>query len=101
MLRVRRAVAMVLAGIGWAIATLDVVGVIQLQDAQSNFALGTAMTLTAGVMLCVRRRPIGQAYDMGYAIGRRDAIRAASCRPGSVIKLERQVIEPLPEWDRV
>jgi len=92
---------MVAAGVGWAIAALDLLGVIDLEDAQSNFALGAAMTLTAGVMLCVRRRPIGQAYDMGYAVGRRDAIRAASCRPGSVIKLERHVIEPLPEWDRV
>jgi len=92
---------MSLAGMGWAVAALNVLDVITLEDAESNFALGAAMTLTAGLMLCVRRRPIGQAYDMGYAIGRRDAIRAASCRPGSVIKLERHVIEPLPEWDRV
>lgn len=77
------------------LALLDAIGVIGLEDSQSNFALGLAMTLSAGVMLCIRRRPLGQAYDMGYETGRRDAIRAASCSPGKVHRLERLVIEPL------
>jgi hypothetical protein len=95
LLKVRRIVTSTVAGIGWALALLDVVGVVDLSIKQSQFALGVAMTLTAGVVLCVRRRPIGAAYDMGYAAGRRDAIRESSARPGRTIRLERKVVEPI------
>ena len=99
--KVSRATTAVIAGIGWAVAALDMLGVLDLTFEQSNFALCAAVALTAGVMLCIRRRPLGTAYDMGYEHGRRDAVRLASCTSGRVVHLERKVVEPLPEWSRV
>jgi hypothetical protein len=93
---VRTKVAMVLAGAGWVSALADMLGALDLSTKQSNFCLAAAVTLTAGVMLCVRRRPLGAAYDLGYENGRRDALLTNNSPDGGrLVELHRKVIEPL------
>jgi len=88
-------VATVLAGTSWGCAIADVIGLLDLTPKQSNFALAAAITLTAAVMVCVRRRPLGAAYDLGYEMGRRDAIRSQNSPDGGrLVNLRRKVIEP-------
>lgn len=80
---------------GWGIALADAIGLIHLTLAQSQLALGAGMTLTAGIMLCVRRRPLGAAYDLGYEEGRRDAMRGPG--GGRVLQLHKRDLEPREE----
>jgi hypothetical protein len=93
-------VAAALAATGWGLALADNVGLINLDDKQSNFCLAAAITLTAWAMMCKRRRPLGAAYDLGYENGRRDAmVQNNGPDGGKLMGLHRKIIEPL--CDRV
>jgi hypothetical protein len=93
---VRTKVTALLAAAGWAFSVVDMLGVIDLSAKQSNFCLAAAAVLTAMVMLCVRRRPLGAAYDLGYENGRRDALLTNNSPDGGrLVELHRKVIEPL------
>jgi hypothetical protein len=89
-------VAVAAAAVSWGLALADNVGLINLDDKQSNFCLAAAITLTACVMTCIRRRPLGAAYDLGYENGRRDAmVQNNGPDGGKLIDLHRKIIEPL------
>lgn len=83
------------AATGWCIALAEAFGVIHLTLTQSQVALGAGMTMTAGIIACVRRRPLGAAYDLGYEDGRRDAMRGPD--GGRVLHLHKRDIEPCEE----
>lgn len=78
------------AVVGWAVAVLDAAVMVDLTPEVSRLALAAGISLTMWVMLCLRRRPLGQAYDLGYEHGRRDGIRAGNGPGGGrVVRLRR------------
>ena len=50
------------------------------------FVLSVAISATSYVALTCHQRPIAQAYELGYEMGRRDAIRDANRRDLSPIR---------------
>ena len=92
-----KTIATITAAAAWLAAAADMMGLLDLTLEQSQFALCVALAMSAGVMLCIRRRPLGDAYDMGYENGRRDALRASNGPGGGgrLVQFERKTIEPL------
>lgn len=83
------------ASAGWGTAAADVLGIIDLDVAHSQFALAVALSLTAGLMLCVRRRPLGAAYDLGFDDGYKHAMRSQNGPGGGrVVQFRKRDLEP-------
>ncbi len=85
------------AVIGWGsalgFACLGVAGWVDDETVSELMLLGVSVALICSAALVLRRheRPLGAAFEMGYDMGRKDAIREASGRPawGNVSPIRR------------
>lgn len=77
----RRVGVYALAVLGWAaVAVADLLTVLPVRYALglSLLGLGVALTSTTWLLTTRYQRPLGEAYELGYLTGRRDAIREAN-----------------------
>lgn len=76
----KKRAATVLAGVTWAAAgTQAMPGLPYWMSAPGMmFALAVAVSATAYLAMHCYQRPLGEAYELGYERGRRDAMRAAN-----------------------
>ena len=70
------------AAVGWGTAIADVILASWGQRGEliCMTALSVGIVCTAKLLLMQHQRPMAMAYDIGYEMGRRDAIRDATRR---------------------
>lgn len=78
-------------GVALAVATLALTGEVPHEVAQPLMLLVLSVALLASACLALRshQRPLGAAFELGYDMGRRDAIREGTKR-GNVSPLRRK-----------
>jgi hypothetical protein len=84
----KKMVATVVAGIAWGVSFCDLIPSVPLTDHMFALAMALAVVSTAYVMMHCYQRPLGDAYEIGYEMGRRDAILRANERAVSPIRRE-------------
>lgn len=90
---------------GWTgaltVATLALIGRVQHETAQPLMLLMLSVALLASACLALssHQRPLGAAFELGYDMGRRDAIREATQRSSNVSPI-RRVKGGLSEFNR-
>lgn len=78
--------ATVVAGIAWGAAFADLLPGVPMTSKVFTLALALAIVASAYVMINCYQRPLGDAYEIGYEMGRRDAILTANRRALSPIR---------------
>jgi hypothetical protein len=84
----KKMLAVVVAGVAWGVAFADLVPGVPITEPMLMVALSVAICATAYVMMNCYQRPLGDAYTIGYEMGRRDAMLAANRRDVSPIRRE-------------
>ena len=93
----KRKAAVATAGISWGAAASQAMPGLPYWMSQPGmvFILSVAISSTFYVSLRCHQRPIAQAYELGFEMGRRDAIRDANRRSLSPIRREPHSLSAL------
>jgi hypothetical protein len=88
----KKMVATVVAGIAWGVSFSDLIPGAPLTDRMFALAVAIAVVSTAYVMMHCYQRPLGDAYEIGYEMGRRDAILEANRRDVSPMRRDPRTL---------
>jgi hypothetical protein len=107
----KKMLAVVVAGVAWGVAFCNLIPGVPVTLTMFALALAVAVVASGYVMVHCYQRPLGDAYTIGYEMGRRDAMLAANRRDVSPIRREPRGLgafniealksKPIRERDRV